>query len=351
MPPPNILILRFSSIGDLLLTTPLLRAIRVRHPEARITFVVREDMADTLRHNPRITRLVGWRRGSPLRALARELRAERWTDRLDLHGSLRSRALRLLVGGRWSGYPKHRLRRKLLIATHRKRGGPLDHVADRYFAAARSLDVTPDGGPPEFFVSDGGVRGAESFLAAHHLGSDRELIALAPGAAHFTKRWPTHHWIELARKLGEQSDLVILGAAGDREVANAIVEGANGRAVSAAGSFSLDGTAALISRARRLVAGDTGLLHLATAVGTPVTGLYGPTVEEFGFFPYHAPASVVQLDLGCRPCSSQGGPTCPLGHHHCLEQITAGMVITAMTPDGDSDRATPDPGVRHDEHR
>jgi lipopolysaccharide heptosyltransferase II len=330
MPPPNILIVRFSSIGDLLLTTPLLRAIRTRHPDGRITFVVREDMADTLRNNPRINRLIAWKRESSLRALAGELAREPWTHRLDLHGSLRSRALRLLVGGRWSGYPKHRLRRSLLVATHRRRGGNLGPVAERYFAAAAALEVTPDGGRAEFFISDDARAAAEAFLTRHRLGVDRDLIAFAPGAAHFTKRWPVRHWLALAHRIGAQRDIVVLGGPRDRDVATAIVAAANGRAASAAGEFSLDGSAALIARAAELVAGDTGLLHLATAVGTPVIGLYGPTVEEFGFFPYHAKARAVQLDLGCRPCSSQGGTVCPLGHHHCLQQLTSEMVVDAL---------------------
>ncbi|MES1259512.1 MAG: hypothetical protein ABUL71_02875, partial [Gemmatimonadota bacterium] len=141
--PPNILIVRFSSIGDLLLTTPLLRAIKTRHPESRITFVVRDDMAETLRHNPRIDELVRWQRGSPLGELARDLRDEPWTHRLDLHRSLRSWRLRWMIGGRWTTYPKHRIRRKLLIMSHGKRGGTLGPVAERYFGAASGLDVTP----------------------------------------------------------------------------------------------------------------------------------------------------------------------------------------------------------------
>ncbi len=208
---PNILIVRFSSIGDLLLTTPLLRAIRARHPDSQITFVVREDMADTLRNNPRIDNIVTWRRRSSLLDLAATLRAERWTHRLDLHCSLRSYALRRLVGGFWSGYPKHRIRRKLLIATHDKVGGQLGPVAERYFAAARRLDVTPDGGPLEFFVTPAGESRANEVLEQGHLGVDRPLIALAPGAAHFTKRWPLDHWMDLVRSLSAANDIVVLG--------------------------------------------------------------------------------------------------------------------------------------------
>ena len=330
----NILLVRFSSIGDLILVTPLVRAIRERHPDARMTFVVREDMLDTLRHNPRLDQLIAWRRGTPLADLARRLRSESWTHRLDLHGSMRSHLLRRMVGGSWSGYPKHRLRRRLVITSGGRRGGTLGHVAERYFAAARGLDVAPDGRPPEFFTTAEADTEAAAFLGQHDLGTTRPLVALAPGAAHFTKRWPRRHWIELTRRLVATHDVVVVGGESERE-AGAMMEQAGGHhARSAAGRYSLDGTAAIIRRAARLVAGDTGVLHLATAVGTPVIGLYGPTVEAFGFFPYRAPAVALQLELACRPCSSQGGPACPLGHHHCLVRLMPDAVLTAVRSTG-----------------
>jgi lipopolysaccharide heptosyltransferase II len=331
--PPDILVVRFSSIGDLLLTTPLLRAIRRRHPDARLSFVVREDMADTLRHNPNIDRLIPWTRGGSLPELARRLRRERWTHRLDLHGSLRSRMLRQLVGGRWRGYPKHHLRRRLIILTQRRLGGALTPVAERYFAAARGLDVTPDGAGLDFVVTTDAHRHAAAFLAGHGVAAADSIIVLAPGAAHFTKRWPVRHWIALASELSQHHRLVVVGGQAESSAADAIVAANPARIVSAAGRFSLDGTAALLARARRVVAGDTGVLHLATAVGAPVVGLYGPTVREFGFFPYHAQAIAVELDLGCRPCSSQGGPICPLAHHHCLALLEPAAVLAAMAHD------------------
>jgi heptosyltransferase-2 len=321
MPAPRILLVRFSSIGDLLLTTPLLRALRVRHPRAQITMVVREDLAETVRHNPRLSSLVTWRRGSPLSELAATLRQEEWTHRLDLHGSLRSLALRQLVGGSWTTYPKHRVRRTLLIRTHGARGGALGAVTERYFAAARDLDVTPDGGPAEFFTTQEMEAGARDFLAAAGLGEHRPLVALAPGAAHFTKRWPVEHWEALVRRLRTSNDLVILGGPSERALGDQVAAAGGDRAVNAAGAFSLGGSAALLKQAKALVSGDTGLLHLATAVGTPVVGLYGPTVEAFGFFPYQARARVLQRDLPCRPCSSHGGAECPEGHHRCLRDI------------------------------
>lgn len=330
MPAPQILLVRFSSIGDLLLTTPLIRALRTKHPTARITMVVREDMAETLRHNPRLTELVTWRKGSPLTELAAQLRAVPWTHRLDLHGSLRSLALRRLVGGSWTSYSKHRIRRAMLIRSGGKHGGALGHVAERYFAAAAGLGVVPDGGPAEFFVTAEAQREAERFLAEHQIGQSRTLIALAPGAAHATKRWPVEHWAALARRLRGTCDLVILGGPGDRDTAALIAEAGGPSAASAAGRFSLSGTAALLKRARAMVGGDTGVTHLATAVGTPVVALYGPGVEAFGFFPYRARATVLQRDLPCRPCSPHGGPVCPLQHHRCLVEILPDAVEQAL---------------------
>ena len=94
--------------------------------------------------------------------------------------------------------------------------------------------------------------------------------------------------------------------------------------------MDLPGSAALLKHARALIAGDTGAMHLATAVGTPVLALFGPTVEAFGFFPYHAKATVLQRELGCRPCSAQGGPCCPLGHHRCLQDLQPDEVLEAL---------------------
>lgn len=293
--------------------------------------VVREDLAETLRHNPRLTELVTWRRGSSLSDLGARLRATDWTHRLDLHGSLRSLALRQLVGGRWTSYPKHPLRRALLVRTGGARGGDLGPVAERYFAAATGLDVRPDGQPAEFFTTREAEREADAFLSEHRLGEQRTLLAFAPGAAHFTKRWPRDRWEALVRRIRSTADVVILGGPADRELAQSIAAAGEGTAVNAAGRFSLTGTAALLKRSRALVSCDTGVLHLATAVGTPVVGLYGPTVEQFGFFPYHARATVLQRDLRCRPCSSHGGPVCPLGHHRCLTEILPEDVAAAVT--------------------
>ena len=148
-----VLLVRFSSIGDILLTTPLVRALARRHPDAKLVYVTKRAMAPLVADNPHLAEVVALEPDEPIRHLARRLRTFAPTHGLDLHGSIRSVGLRLLVGCRWSGYPKRKLARALLIATkldayRRRTPSP---VAERYFEAARRLDTRPDGGPPEFW--------------------------------------------------------------------------------------------------------------------------------------------------------------------------------------------------------
>ena len=320
----SILLVRFSSIGDVILTTPLVRALRRRHPEAALTFVTKRALVPLVSENPHLTRVVALEPDEPVRHLADRLRPLAPTHGLDLHGSLRSRALRLLLPGRWSGYRKRKLARGWLISTKLDWYGRALPVPERYFEAARDLDVGPDGGPPEFAIAPTPRARVDEWLAAEGLGGSAVAV-FAPGAAHATKRWPAAHWAALAGRLAARGlTPLIVGGALDRGLASRI-EGVR----SVAGVFSLQETGALLARARVVVSGDTGVMHMATAVGAPVVALFGPTVRQFGFLPYRARAEVLERPLDCRPCSAMGSGRCPMGHHACLEDITPAEVDAA----------------------
>ncbi len=322
-----VLLVRFSSIGDILLTTPLVRALARRHPDAKLVFVTKRAMTPLVADHPALAAVVALEPDEPIRHLARRLRALAPTHGLDLHGNPRSAALRLLVRCRWSGYRKRKVARSTLISVKVDLYGGAVPVPERYFEAARGLDVRPDDGPPEFFLGQGARDRAAAWLTEKGL-SDASVAALAPGAAHATKRWPLAHWIALAQRLSAAGHRpIMLGGPDDRGIALQLA--AQGGVESAVGEFSLQETGALLARARVLVSGDTGIMHMATGVGTPVVALFGPTVEQFGFFPYHATSVVLQRDLGCRPCSSTGTPTCPLGHHRCLADLAPAEVAAA----------------------
>ena len=305
---PRVLAVRFGSLGDVVLTTPLLRAIRLRHPDASITFVTKRAYAPLFAGHPHVDQVVALEPGESVRSLARRLAATTFDHRLDLHGNLRSAVLRRYLPGRWSGFDKHRLERWQLLWL----GGPGSATrwpaAERYFAAARALNVRPDGGPAEVFPSDADRRTARALAAPPY-------VALAPGARHRTKRWPRSHWRALAALLGARGfGVVAVGAAHERRLLDA-------PGVVSAFVESLGATAALLQGAAVTVCNDSGLMHLATAVRGRVVALFGPTVQGFGFAPYRARAVVLEHPLGCRPCSAKGSAFCPLGHHRCLRGI------------------------------
>ena len=318
--------MRFSSIGDVLLTTPLVRALKRRHSGAELYFVTKQAMAPLVADNPHVTRVVELRPNQSLTDLARALRELQPTHGLDLHGSLRSRALRMLVPTRWSGYSKRKIARRALIAAKINLYGSHVPVPERYFEAARALDVHPDVRGPEFFLAEGTRERMERWLIEHRL-PDRGFAAFAPGAAHATKRWPLDHWRVLLDRLRHMGyGLLALGGPDDRALAATL----GSSIVNAAGQLTLQESGACLARAAVVVSGDTGVMHMATAVGTPVVSLFGPTVEAFGFFPYKSHATVVQLDLRCRPCSAMGTERCPLGHHRCLVDIAPDRVAAAV---------------------
>jgi len=324
----RILCVRFSSIGDVLLTTPLVRALHRRHPDAELYFVTKQAMAPLVVENPHLTQVVELAPRERITDLATRLRALGPTHALDLHGSLRSAALRLLVPCAWSGYSKRKIARTALIATKINIYGKSVPVPERYFEAARRarLDVEPDGRPPEFFLAPTARAHMTHWLA--EVGLDQKPFAvIAPGAAHATKRWPLAHWRALVGRMHDLGlGVVAVGGPEDRELANALGD----RVISVAGEFTLQETGACLSRATVVVSGDTGVMHMATGVGTRVVALFGPTVEPFGFYPYTKQATVLERDLSCRPCSAMGTERCPLGHHRCLRDIAPDQVAAAV---------------------
>jgi heptosyltransferase-2 len=313
----RLLLVRFSSLGDIVLTTPLLRAIRQKHPRANLTFATKHVYAPLIETNPNVTSVAALAAGESIAAFARRIGRAPYDYLLDLHGNLRTLILRRFLRGRWRRYDSRRTERHLLTWLGIGTRATPRPVADRYFDAALDLDVTPDGGPAELFTTaQDDARAAETVQG--------DYVVLAPGARHATKRWPPSHWRALAttiRKGGVQ--VVGLGLPHERHLLP-------GPHVIEAYGLPLRGMVALCRGARAVVSNDSGLLHVASAVATPLVALFGPTVKEFGFFPYRTRAHVLERQLPCRPCSLRGGPDCPLVHHRCLRDIVPADVQAAL---------------------
>lgn len=338
------LLIRFGSLGDLALTLPALWDLATSEPAGERHFLVLEPWASLLAPLPQLDRVWTLPRGAgraELRTLGRALASESFDRVLDFHGNLRARLLRQQLGqppAGWWQSPRHDLRRRLMVARPlwpaplRPRGA-LTPVWQRHRATLRdALGDAYRPAPPaaaQYPLSAGLRAAVDSELAALGLGPAAQPIALAPGAAWPAKVWP--HAQDLVERLAGRWPLLLVGGPAERATCSGL---AAFGAIDYSGDRPLSHVAAALARCRVLVASDSGLVHLAEAVATPVLDLFGPTVPAFGFAPRLAASRVLERPLGCRPCSLHGAQPCRFGHGNCLHEIGADAVFAALNAMG-----------------
>ena len=329
----RLLLIRLSSLGDILLMTPLLNLLRTTCPQAQIDVLVKAEYHDLLRAHPGITRLLIFDPRQSLLHTLRGLRADRYDLALDLHCTPRSQLLlRGLRAHRKLTYNKRVLRRALLARLGWNTLRRMTSVPELYAAPLRRLGLTGQLGAPSMHLDGESMEAME----AHITGSlpdapNQPLLAVAPGARWATKRWPVERFAAVAQELAreKQAAVVILGGPDEAQLARTLCDKLDVPVVNGAGTLSLMNSAALLSRCRLLISNDSGLMHMATALQVPVVAIFGPTVQEFGFYPFQARAEVVSEPLSCRPCSTKGSRYCPRGHHACMQDISSARVLGA----------------------
>ncbi len=321
--PPSamkILIIRLSSIGDIVLTTPVIRAIKTQYPMAELHYLVKKNMKDVLAYNPHIDKLHLYD-SEHVAELIKTLAEENYDTVVDLQNNHRSRQVchRLHI----SSLTFRKLDFKKWICVYLKLNLlPDEHIVNRYFETVRLLGVSNDHKGLEFYIPENGVFEEEDFPMVFEDG----FVAVVMAGAHATKRIPTSKVIEIGRIL--HKPVMLLGgkdvqAAGE-EVENALGE----RAYNGCGQYSLFQTASIIQQADCVITGDTGLMHIAAAFQKPTAVLWGNTIPEFGMYPY-MPGQRKQFrnfevcPLQCRPCSKLGHKQCPHKHFKCMQDIPA----------------------------
>jgi heptosyltransferase-2 len=327
----RILVIRLSAIGDILLTTPVLRLLRQHCPTAQIDFLVKASYQDLLCSNPCIDRLLLFPAGQTVRETLRTLRHTRYDLVLDLHRTLRSRLLYCgVLAQRKLAYNKHPLRRALLVHLGWNTLQAMTPVPELYAAPLRRLGVTAPLPGVEMHLAPGSQEAMQAYLAeVFPAGAARPLLAVAPGAHWPTKRWPGERFARVAQELAatHRAAVVVLGGEEDRLLGQDLCRWLRVPVLDSTGTLTLMQTAALLQRCRLLLSNDSGLMHLATALQVPVVAIFGPTVQEFGFYPFQACAQVVSTALSCRPCSTKGSTCCPQGHHQCMQRVTSAQVL------------------------
>jgi ADP-heptose:LPS heptosyltransferase len=323
------LLVRFSSIGDIVLTTPVIRCLKKQVPDAEVHFLTKQAFLPVVQHNPYIDKLHVLAHSWEL--MIEELRVEKYDYIIDLHHNVKT--LRLKRELNVKSYSFYKLNIQKYIYTSLKINIlPNVHIVDRYLNTLKSFDVKNDGGGLDYFISPGEETTKKDIPASHHAG----YIACVIGAALGTKRWPVHKWKEFCERMDHP--LILLGGKEDMANGNEIASADPVKVYNACGKFSINESADLVRKAKFVISNDTGLMHIAAAWKRPVISLWGNTVPSFGMYPYYGdnflsnqkkpPYEILQVNkLWCRPCSKIGYEKCPLGHFKCMEKIDSELVL------------------------
>lgn len=326
----RIAILRLSSLGDVVLTQPVVGALARAFPRARISYWVKEEFADLVRSDTAIAHVRvlerDARRLEDLLSMSSEL--EDADLIVDLHGNLRTRVLTFRQKAPVLRSPSYRLARSFQIYARWARRPPPPTVLARYAMALVPLGIQPTD-PPRVVAGEAAEAWAAEWLAAW--GPAGAPVAMIPGAAHATKRWPESHWLELHRRLrADGRPLVYFGLEPDRDrVPELAAEVARDRDCRWC-IERLPRVAALLSRCACAVAGDTGLMHLAVARGLKVAAMFGSTAPELGFAPAGEGHQVLCRHEPCQPCTLHGRAACPKGHFRCMVELKPEQVAEAV---------------------
>jgi heptosyltransferase-2 len=334
------LVIQTSFLGDVVLTTPLIRELAKRGP---VDVLVTPQGAAVLANNPDIRKVIPYdKRGTYGSALnlwqtIRELRSRRPYDAAYLaQGSFRSGLLAVMTGAKQRiGFASSTGR---ALYTQQRPYRPDRHHAERLWSLAMSDCADPptkDQIRPRLYPSDEERLTVDRML--RRTGSlDEPFVALAPGSAWGTKRWP--YYVELARRTSPHARIAVIGSKSDAPIAAEIAAALpDGCVIDAVGELSLLGSAELIGRAQAIVTNDSAPQHLASAMGTPTLTIYGPTVPEFGFGPLAERHAVAGVDgLSCRPCHRHGPQRCPLGHWRCMRELApeyiSSLLVEVLNP-------------------
>jgi heptosyltransferase-2 len=331
----KVLIIRLSSIGDILLSTPFVRQVRQKFPEAQIDFVIKDVYKDLIKHNPHIDNIYTIKledRNSDLSEMKQVLEKQSYHVVFDLHNNIRSNYLkRNINAGTTRSIRKDKLKQSLLVWFKINKYDKEISIPERYLSVARDFGVVDDRKGLELFWDNAIIELAEKKAISNGFDLNSSFFALAPGAGFFTKRWPIKKFeqlIEIIRER-ENASIVIFGGAEDKKIGSELTKMKN--VIDFCGKLSLLESAYLISKGKVIISNDSGLMHMATAVQTPVLAIFGSTVRELGFFPYRSKSRITEnSEISCRPCSHIGRHKCPKNHFKCMEDISSEKVYKEL---------------------
>jgi len=305
------LIIRFSSIGDIVLTTPVVRCLKKQLVTAEVHYLTKSSFRSIVEANPYIDKVHYWED-----EVIAQLQNEDFDYVIDLHHNLRSLKVKRALGKKSFSFNKLNVE-KWLLTTLKINRLPAVHIVDRYLQTVSAFGVTNDGGGLDYFIPEREKVKDHDIPTSHQAG----YIGVVIGAALNTKKLPPDKLSELCQSIPHP--LILLGGKEDKLDGDKIAESDPQRIYNACGKFSINESADLVRRAKLIITHDTGLMHIAAAFNKPVISIWGNTVPEFGMTAYFANTQSTDKrfeveGLSCRPCSKIGYAKCPRGHFKCM---------------------------------
>jgi len=315
------LIIRFSSIGDIVLTSPIVRCLKQKFPDCEIHYLTKSAFASIVSENPYVDKVYKIERST--KEVLHELKEENYDHIIDLHKNLRSKKVIFALNVKSSSFPKLNAE-KFLMVKFKMDVLPKIHIVDRYFKAVEDLGVKNDKEGLDYFIPEKEIF-PENFPSLYNV-----LIA---GAAHATKTLTEIQLIKIAKE--STLPVVLLGGKKEAEIGARISEVCGANVYNQCDKGNIHHSALIIKNANTVITPDTGMMHIAAAFKKKIISIWGNTIPEFGMYPYLPKNPELYKifevrNLHCRPCSKIGYRECPKGHFKCIKDIDINGVIAEM---------------------
>ena len=323
------LVIRFSSIGDIVLTSPVVRCLKKQVPGAEVHFLIKPQYKGVVEHNPHIDRIHVLQENWD--AMIEELKEEKFDHIIDLHHNLRTLRVKKALKVPAQSFRKLNIEKFIFVKLKWNVMPRRLHIIDRYLETVAPFGVRNDGEGMDYFIPDHEKVAQKDIPASHHLG----FVAIVIGATYYTKKLPVYKLKELCRAIDHP--IILIGGPQEKAEGEEISSIDPVKIYNSCGKFSLNESADLARQARVVIAHDTGLMHIAAALKRPVIAIWGSTTPSFGMVPYYGdnylanharPYDDVQVHkLWCRPCTKIGRNKCPQGHFKCMKEISIPEIV------------------------
>lgn len=316
----KILIIRFSSIGDIVLTTPVLRCLKKSFPNSEIHYLSKPSYSTLLKPNPFIDKLHLWEGAKTMNAIKKE----QYDFVIDLHRNLRTTRIKWALNfsrGKtvWKAFNKINVKKILSVRLKTTKVLPNIHIVHRYLKPALAIGASYDNKGLDFFIE---AQNRVSVSRSLHGLNPYEYFVYAIGGQHETKKLPLKKQIELLEKI--DTKVVLIGGKEDAKRGVELSEKLD-HVINACGMFNIQQSASIIEQSRKVFTHDTGMMHIAAALLKPIVSIWGNTIPEFGMYPFYPKNfhdyenKILEVkDVFCRPCSKIGYKKCPWGHFKCM---------------------------------